>query len=109
MPQFRDVPRKIRQNIFDGFTIENIYWGGQLDDVEFLERIFDLKNLPSTDSRYPDAVSDIWQHRINNDDWRDGWILPIRLLPTPTKCGMHPFPGVQPVEGRRGCAARNSE
>jgi hypothetical protein len=25
--------------------------------------------------------------------------LPIRLLPTPTKCGMHPFPGVQPVKG----------
>lgn len=35
--------------------------------------------------------------------------LPIRLLPTPTKCGMHPFPGVQPVKGRRGCAARNSK
>ncbi len=32
--------------------------------------------------------------------------LPIRLLPTPTKCGMHPFPGVQPVKGRRGCASR---
>ena len=35
--------------------------------------------------------------------------LPIRLLRTPAKCGMHPFPGVQPVIGRRGCAARNSE
>ena len=35
--------------------------------------------------------------------------LPIRLLPTPTKCGVHPFPGVQPVKGRRGCPARDSE
>jgi hypothetical protein len=35
--------------------------------------------------------------------------LPIRLLPTPTKCGMRPFPGVKPVEGWRDCASRDSE
>ncbi|MEF2559433.1 hypothetical protein VQ044_25410, partial [Aurantimonas sp. C2-5-R2] len=31
------------------------------------------------------------------------YTLPIRLLPTPTKCGVRPFPGVKPVKGRRSC------
>ncbi|MEC5414625.1 hypothetical protein, partial [Aurantimonas sp. C2-4-R8] len=35
--------------------------------------------------------------------------LPIRLLPTPTKCGVRPFPGVKPVKGRRSCLAGDSE
>ena len=36
-------------------------------------------------------------------------VLPIRLSPTPTKCGVRPFPGVKPVKGRRGCSAGDSE
>src|SRR5271166_5746000 len=35
--------------------------------------------------------------------------LPIRLLPTPTKCGVRPFPGVKPVKGRRDRPTRDSE
>jgi transposase len=35
--------------------------------------------------------------------------LPIRLLPTPTKCGVRPFPGVKSVEGWRDRASRDSE
>jgi len=35
--------------------------------------------------------------------------LPIRLSPTPTKCGVHPFPGVQPVKGRGGCPSGDAE
>ena len=35
--------------------------------------------------------------------------LPIRLLPTATKCGVRPFPGVEPVEGWRDRASRYSE
>ena len=38
-----------------------------------------------------------------------GATLPIRLLPTPTKCGVRPFPGVKPVEGWRDRASRYSE
>ena len=36
-------------------------------------------------------------------------ILPIRLSPTPTKCRVDPFPGGQPVKGRRDCPAGDSE
>jgi len=35
--------------------------------------------------------------------------LPIRLSPTPTKCGVRPFPGVKSVEGWRDRASRYSE
>lgn len=69
------IHRSIRQNIFDGLKIENVHWSGSLEDTEFLQRIFSLEKLPSTDSRFDDAAGDIWQHRVNNrDDWPDDWI-----------------------------------
>ena len=49
-------------------------WYGSLDEIAFLSRIWDLKSLPSTDSRFPNAESDIWQHCINNDDWELDWL-----------------------------------
>ncbi|MHB8132464.1 MAG: abortive infection family protein, partial [Mobilitalea sp.] len=41
----------------------------------FLNRLFKLKELPSTDSRYKDAESDIWKHTVANDDWENGWVF----------------------------------
>ncbi|WP_218668732.1 hypothetical protein [Leptospirillum ferriphilum] len=71
-----NVSRSTRQNIIDGLKIDNIKWNGKLDEVEFLQRIFDLEHLPSDDSRFKNAARDIWQHRINNpDDWPDDWIF----------------------------------
>jgi hypothetical protein len=70
-----DISRATRQNIFDGFRIDNVMWSGRLEEVEFLQRVFDLKSLPSYDSRFPNAAGDIWHHRVNNpQDWEDGWI-----------------------------------
>jgi hypothetical protein len=69
-----DLPQQIRVNILDGLRLENIAWCGQLDDVEFLSRLFDLQQFPSTDSRFKDAAGDIWQHRSNNDDWENDWV-----------------------------------
>lgn len=69
-----DLPQQVRVNILDGLRLENVAWYGQLDDVEFLNRLFDLQQLPSTDSRFKDAAGDIWQHRSNNDDWENDWV-----------------------------------
>lgn len=69
------LPKSVRQNIADGLRLENVKWHGELNDVEFLSRLYELENLPSTDSRYKDAAGDIWQHRYNNDDWEDDWII----------------------------------
>lgn len=81
------VPREVRQNIFDGIRLENIEWYGSLHDVEFLSRLYQLETLPSTDPRYKDASGDIWQHRVNNDDWERDWVFSdsrFRLLDGPT-------------------------
>lgn len=37
--------------------------------IEFLNSIWELHSLPSTDSRFKDLKGDIIQHIINNDDW----------------------------------------
>lgn len=70
-----NLPRQVRINIVDGLRLENVAWHGRLNDVEFLSRLFDLQQLPSTDSRYKDAAGDIWQHRYNNDDWETDWVF----------------------------------
>lgn len=69
------LSRTVRGNIVDGLRLENFTWQGQLDDVEFLSRLYDLQKLPSHDSRFKDAASDIWQHCINNDDWESYWVF----------------------------------
>ena len=69
-----DLPQQVRINVLDGLRLENVAWYGQLDDVEFLSRLFDLQQLPSTDGRFKDAAGDIWQHRYNNDDWENDWV-----------------------------------
>ena len=83
-----DLPRQVRVNVVDGLRLENVAWNGQLDDVEFLSRLFDLQQLPSTDSRYKDAAGDIWQHRYNNDDWESDWVFTdsrFRLIDGPAE------------------------
>jgi hypothetical protein len=65
-----------RRNIFDFIQVEGFWWAGRLEDADFLSRIFDLEAIESSDSRYPNAAGDIWQHRVNNpDDWEDNWIF----------------------------------
>lgn len=70
-----ELPRGVRTDIIDGLKMDGVVYNGQLDDVEFLQRIFDLKQLPSSDPRFKDAAGDIWQHTINNDDWDRDWVF----------------------------------
>ncbi len=83
-----DVSRATRQNIIDGLKIDQVAWSGRLEDVEFLQRLYDLESLPSGDSRFKNAAGDIWQHRVNNpDDWPDDWVYGdarFNLLQGPT-------------------------
>jgi hypothetical protein len=60
-----------RRDIRRALTRESIWWSGDLGETEFLNRLYDLSSLPSTDSRFENAEHDIWQHRINNYDWDD--------------------------------------
>ena len=47
--------------------------------LTFLSKIWDLKSLPSEDSRYSNAYEDIQQHFINNNDWTFEYLLQTRL------------------------------
>ena len=63
-----------RAAILDEMRARRTVSYGALDDVRFLERLFDLSAMPSFDSRFESAAQDIWQHCINNDDWPLDWV-----------------------------------
>lgn len=55
------------------------FLGSSDDDFEFLKQIWDIKNMPSNDNRFPNAEGDIWQHIVNNDDWDLDYLFIDRL------------------------------
>lgn len=69
------ITKATRRDIIDLFTLEKAHWAGRLEDTEFLGRLFNLETLPSTDHRFTNAEEDIWQHRVNNDDWMSNWVF----------------------------------
>lgn len=64
-------------DIENSLLIEHIRYNynGRLDEIDFLKRLYNLKNLPSYDSRFLDAEGDIRRHTIANDDYEDGWVF----------------------------------
>lgn len=69
------ISSETRRNIFDHFEMEGINWSGRLNDIDFLSRLYDLKSMPSKDSRYKDAFGDIHQHTVNNNDYEGNWVF----------------------------------
>ena len=70
------ISQVTRRNIFDFIQVEKFWWTGRLEETDFLLRIYDLEKMESNDNRFPNAIGDIWQHRINNpNDWEDNWIF----------------------------------
>jgi hypothetical protein len=71
-----NISEATRKDIFQHLMNNEIRWSGDLHDIAFLKRIYELDTLPSTDHRYDDAEGDIYQHRVNNPgDWDDYWIF----------------------------------
>lgn len=68
------IGERTRAAILDEMRARGTAWNGDLDEVAFLSRIFDLTALPSYDSRFQNAEQDIWQHCINNFDWSQDWV-----------------------------------
>lgn len=48
---------------------------GRLDEINFLSRLYNLASMPSSDSRFKNALGDIRQHTVKNDDWDSGWVF----------------------------------
>lgn len=63
-----------RRAIIDYLSVD-VQWSGRLEEDEFLSRIYDLTQIPSTDGRFSNAIGDIRQHRVNWTDWPDEWVF----------------------------------
>ena len=79
------IPKHIKRQIFDKVMSMPLYLGKYNQNegiVSFLGKIWDLRSLPSEDSRYKDAEGDAYQHLVNNDDWtiEDAFINRFRLI-----------------------------
>lgn len=73
--RFMEISEVTRRDILDELFLSGKSWNGRLNEVDFLKRIFPLQDMPSNDARFPNMVGDIHQHRINNFDWEDDWII----------------------------------
>ncbi|MFE9750246.1 hypothetical protein ACFYOT_35525 [Saccharothrix saharensis] len=62
-----------RRRLLDGLARTS--WSGELDEIDFLDRLYDLDRLPSTDPRHATAREDIIRHRRANLDWDEDWIF----------------------------------
>ena len=64
-----------RRSIIDLLNMSSICWAGRLREDEFLERLYNLTEISSSDSRIKNAKGDIIQHRISFNDWDDDWVF----------------------------------
>ena len=81
LPTFRSSVRFLtdltRKELIELITEKEMPYHGEVDEIEFLARIYDLDKMPSTDSRkeYNTCRKDIIQHTINNEDWGKNWVF----------------------------------
>lgn len=64
-----------RRNIADEINAAKISYNGRLNEPDFLNRLYDLKKLPSRDYRYNNAYEDIYKHMVINNDWEFDWVF----------------------------------
>lgn len=53
----------------------NMPYCGRFSEIDFLDRLYHLDEMPSTDRRYTNARGDIACHTVNFDDWPAFWFL----------------------------------
>jgi len=69
-----------RRDIVDRLLLDTSWpFYGHMDLIQFLQRIWNLDQMPSEDYRFTNASRDIWQHMVNNSDWSDSELLYSRL------------------------------
>jgi AbiJ N-terminal domain 3 len=62
----RRISQVTRRDIFDHLRTEGRPWWGRMTEIGFLDRLYDLEALPSTDRRFATADRDIRQHRVDH-------------------------------------------
>ncbi|MGI5196426.1 Shedu anti-phage system protein SduA domain-containing protein [Streptomyces sp. CA-288835] len=64
-----------RRDIFKYLRGMSRPWWGEMDEVTFLEGLYDLDQPPVGNTQLPTVRADIQQHRFNNPDLPDDWIF----------------------------------
>lgn len=75
MKQQNKITTITRKNISDELKINNLSYNGRLEEPDFLNRLYNLQQLPSRDYCYTNAYDDIYQHMVMNNDWEDSWVF----------------------------------
>jgi hypothetical protein len=75
-PQQRTITIRTRRKIPE--LLGSVEYSGTLNDLEFLSRLYDLRALPSHDTRYKTAYEDVWKHCVVNRDWKRNWVFADR-------------------------------
>ncbi|MFF8649835.1 protein kinase [Streptomyces griseoluteus] len=70
----RNITQVTRKRLFRQLVDKGVKWYGDVDEIDFLRRLYELEALPSEDIRFSNAEEDIRQHRYNNYDWEEDWI-----------------------------------
>ena len=71
----RQITEITRRNVVDSLALNRVNWSGRFEEQQFLARLYNLSEMPSTDRRYSNAADDIWKHRVMNNDWPDDWVF----------------------------------
>ncbi|WP_253191557.1 hypothetical protein [Streptomyces sp. M1013] len=94
-----------RHDIFNYLREISSPWWGRLDEVTFLEDLYDLDQPTADSSRLSTVRADIQQHRINNYDLDDDWIFEdprLELSDGPDEVLLADRTGLLPAGGEPG-------
>lgn len=71
------ITREQRLEIYKSINALGSIWGqsGMISKVQFLNRIWELRLMSSSDPRFKTAAEDAKKHLIDNDDWDDGYVF----------------------------------
>lgn len=71
-----DKEEYVYQRNFDDREEEKVFhYYGRKNEIDFLNRIYKLADMPSNDSRVENFEDEISMHTINNNDWSEYWIF----------------------------------
>jgi hypothetical protein len=76
--QNNKITKETRLEIADAILSKGLAYQGKVNQADFLNRLYDLKSMRSTDSRpdYDNAYKDIHQHADRNPgDWAEDWVF----------------------------------
>ena len=73
------ISKKVKLELYKALEKEQGAFPSDDKWMDFLDEVWNLRTLPSEDSRYEDAYGDVVQHTVNNYDWEFDYLFLERL------------------------------